>query len=198
MNLRSVLLIILLSGCAATQSAVRETKANALSAKNFQPLALGTKWEYELTLLGAKQRVSVELIKKDGQYVVDSTGAHFAVDQFGLRDEKRYLLRNPVQVGATWTNVVSVSSIERYEIVSAGQPCSEAGLTFDHCVVVVSKNTIRDDQVLEAELTFAENTGIVRASTVLLSKGQRVEQSSLVLSRFTPVDASVAPTGVAQ
>jgi hypothetical protein len=194
MILRQCLLVVamFLCACATPKTASTKTDETALRAQDFQPLQLGTSWEYALTLLGANQTVNIELVKIDGPYVVDSTGAHFSIDQFGLRDEKRYLLRNPIRIGTTWTNVVSVSSIERYEIVSAGESCAEGSKTFARCIVVRSRNTIREDQVLEAEMTFGEGVGIVKATTALLSKGQRIPQSTLTLVRFNPAVAPAA------
>ncbi len=199
-TIKYLMLFLFVGSCATTPNTTAPSSIPALSAKDFQPLNIGTTWKYELTLLGSARAVDVSLVKQEGQFTLDSTGAKFAVDQFGLRDDKRYLLRNPVTVGTSWTNVVSVSSIERYQILSAGQPCQEAGQQFDACVVVLSRNTIREDKVLENELTFAKGVGIVRGSTVLVDKGQRIPQSSLVLLRFElgETAAAVAPVGVKQ
>jgi hypothetical protein len=196
-TIKYLMLSVLVGGCATTQNSTAPSLTPTLSVKDFQPLTIGTTWKYELTLLGAARAVDISLVKQEGQFTLDSTGAKFAIDQFGLRDDKRYLLRNPLTVGTSWTNVVSVSSIERYQILSAGQPCQEAGQQFDSCVVVLSRNTILEDKALENELTFAKGVGIVRVNTVLVDKGQRIPQSSLVLLRFELGEPSraVAPVG---
>ena len=65
------------------------------TAADFFALWVGTQWEYEVELLGAKKTNAVTLLKQNREgYFEDSTGALFLVDAFGVRDQKRYLLRN--------------------------------------------------------------------------------------------------------
>ncbi len=73
--------------------------------------------------------MDVKILKEEDGFFQDSQGGQLMVDSFGIRDQKRYLLRGPVESGRTWTNVVSVSSTEHYQILQAGFPCqAPAGL----------------------------------------------------------------------
>ena len=101
-----------------------------------------------------------------------------------MRDQKRYLLRNPIAAGTKWTNVVSVSSVEAYEITAANQPCDAPAGKWEGCVVVESRNRVEEGTVLVNEMTFAPGVGIVRLSTVLESNGKQIPQSTLALSKF--------------
>jgi hypothetical protein len=175
----------LLTGCAAAPTATRAAPAGP-QAKDYYPLQVGTRWTYEVRLLGEKRSidVSVERLTPDG-FAVDSTGAQLAVDAFGVRDQKRYLLRTPIEVGTKWTNVVSVSSVEQYEILSANQPCDAPAGAWQGCVLVESRNGLEGGKVLVNEMTFAPGVGIVRLSTVLEANGQRIPQSQLALTAFS-------------
>ena len=129
----------------------------------------------------------VSTLRKNADgFVEDSTGAQFMADSYGVRDQKRYLLRNPIAAGTRWTNVVSVSSVENYEITGAGQPCEAPAGKWDGCVVVESRNRVEEGTVLVNEMTFAPGVGIVTLSTVLESNGKRIPQSTLSLIKFTP------------
>lgn len=175
-----------LSACATSSETTKKKTEAAKSAGDFYPLAIGTTWSYEVKLLGETRQIEVSTLKKnDDGYVEDSTGAQFLVDSFGVRDQKRYLLRNPIAAGTKWTNVVSVSSVENYEILAADQPCDAPAGQWEGCVVVESRNRVQEGVVLVNEMTFAPGVGIVRLSTVLESNGKQIPQSTLALMKFT-------------
>lgn len=185
-RLTSVLLFVL-AACATTSGTTTTAPAKALpDAAIFYPLEIGTLWSYEVKLLGESRTIDVSTLKKtsDG-FVEDSTGAQFLADTYGVRDQKRYLLRNPIQTGTKWTNVVSVSSVENYEIVATSQPCDAPAGKWEGCVVVESRNRVEEGTVLVNEMTFAPGVGIVRLTTVLESNGKQIPQSSLSLLKFT-------------
>lgn len=185
--MRRVLLICALavSACATSGEATKKTEATQTAAE-FYPLAVGTVWSYEVKLLGETRQIEVTTLRKnDDGYVEDSTGAQFLVDSFGVRDQKRYLLRNPIVAGTKWTNVVSVSSVESYEILAANQPCDAPGGQWEGCVIVESRNRVQEGVVLVNEMTFAPGVGIVRLSTVLESNGKQIPQSTLALVKFS-------------
>lgn len=176
---------IALGGCATT-SDTKKPEATGPSAKDYYPLAVGTRWTYEVNLLGEKRSIDVAIEKQtpDG-FALDSTGAQLMTDAYGVRDQKRYLLRNPLEAGAKWTNVVSVSSVESYEILAADQPCDAPAGSWQGCVVVESRNRVEEGKVLVNEMTFAPGVGIVRLSTMLEANGQRIPQTTLALTAFT-------------
>jgi hypothetical protein len=137
-------------------------------------------------LLGATNTVEVKLLKQNAEgYFEDSTGAAFLADAYGVRDHKRYLLRNPITVGTSWTNVVSVSSVEHYEILATNQPCTASAGSWTGCVVVESRNRVQEGRELINEYTLAPGVGIVSLATVLESDGKRIPQSRLELITFS-------------
>lgn len=175
-----------LTACTTTQAPTKPTTPTQ-TAGDFYPLALGTTWTYEVKLLGETRTIDVSTLRKNADgFVEDSTGAQFLIDSFGVRDQKRYLLRNPIATGTKWTNVVSVSSIENYEIVASGQACDAPAGRWEGCVVVESRNRVEEGTTLVNEMTFAPGVGIVRLSTVLESNGKQIPQSTLALLKFTP------------
>ena len=113
--MKRLLVMLCVSACATTSGSATKAAEKTQDAAVFYPLGLGTEWNYEVKLLGETRQVDVKLIKKnDDGYVEDSMGAKLLADSYGVRDEKRYLLRNPITAGNKWTNVVSVSSVETY------------------------------------------------------------------------------------
>lgn len=177
---------LLLVACTTASKATAPTRAQATAA-DFYPLAIGNTWSYEVKLLGETRQIEVSTLRKNAEgFVEDSTGAQFMADTYGVRDQKRYLLRNPIAAGTKWTNVVSVSSVENYEITGAGQPCEAPAGKWDGCVVVESRNRVEEGTVLVNEMTFAPGVGIVTLTTVLESNGKRIPQSTLALLKFAP------------
>ena len=175
-----------LLACTTATTNTRPEKPQ-LTAADFYPLALGNTWSYEVKLLGETRQIEVTTLRKNGEgFVEDSTGAQFMADNYGVRDQKRYLLRNPIVTATKWTNVVSGSSVENYEITGAGQPCEAPAGKWNDCVVVESRNRVEEGTVLVNEMTFAPGVGIVTLSTVLESNGKRIPQSTLSLLKFAP------------
>jgi hypothetical protein len=173
-------------GCvtpAAQTSALDAAKIR--KAREFFPLTIGTGWQYEASMLGEKRVFSVTVLKVVDGVAEDSAGAKLLADAYGVRDQRRYLLRDPVETGTKWTNVVSPSSIESYEIVAADQPCDVPAGTYAGCVVIESRNRIDQARSLVNEMTVAPGVGIVRLTTTLEDQGKRIPQSQLVLLKFT-------------
>lgn len=183
-SLICVFAFVALAGCTTTTKTTAPSKPE-ITAAEFYPLGIGTTWSYEVKLLGETRMIDVTTLRKNSDgFVEDSTGAQFLIDGFGVRDQKRYLLRNPIATGTKWTNVVSVSSVEAYEITASGQPCDAPAGKWDGCVVVESRNRVEEGTTLVNEMTFAPGVGIVRLSTVLESNGKRIPQSTLALVKF--------------
>ncbi len=184
--------LVALTACAACTTTSKATNdgpgAPKHEAREFYPLEIGSTWTYELKLLGSDpSQLEVKMLKKASEgFVEDSTGAQFLADAYGVRDQKRYLLRNPIEVGTKWTNVVSVSSVENYEIVAADQPCESPAGQWEGCVVVESRNRVNESTTLVNEMTFAPRVGIVKLATVLEANGKQLPQSRLSLLKFSP------------
>lgn len=176
-----------LGACASRQpvedsapAASRPTES--LSA--YYPLAVGNRWTYRVNGRSDKP-VAVEILKEEDGYFHDNQGGQLAVDDFGVRDRKRYLLRGPLTEGSQWTNVVSVSSTEHYRLQQVGSPCRVPAGDFDRCVSVEGRNRVDADTTLVNTLTFAEGVGLVRVEvTAERSNGERVPQTVLELTSY--------------
>ncbi len=179
-------LAVLLSVCACATTPNTAPEAKAATAADFYPLTVGTQWQYEVVLLGQKTDFTVKMNREVDGYFEDSTGARFKVDSFGVRDEKRYLLRNPIEPGTKWNNVVAVGSTERYEITGTQQPCEAPAGKWQGCVTVESRNREKEGIYLVLELTFAPGVGLVQLATTLENQGQRIPQSTMRLVSFAP------------
>ncbi len=149
----------------------------------YYPLAVGNRWTYKVN--GRNDRpVEVKILKEEDGFYHDNQGGQLMVDTFGIRDQKRYLLRGPVEQGRTWSNVVSVSSTERYQIVQAGIPCQAPAGSFENCVLVEARNRVDADTTLINTLTFAPGVGIVSIQLEAERDGRRIRQTWLELTSY--------------
>jgi hypothetical protein len=170
------------SGCSKKNVEAAPRTASTDNVAQYYPLAVGNRWTYRLNRTDHKQ-ITVEIQSESDGYFHDNQQGHLAVDAYGLRDSKRYLLRGPLQQGHTWTNVVSVSSTERYRILEVGVPCESLAGTFQDCVQVEGRNRMDANATMVNTLTFAPGVGIVRLEVVVESKeGQRTPQVLMELT----------------
>ncbi|WP_211194436.1 hypothetical protein [Pyxidicoccus fallax] len=177
--------LVLGSGCASRQQVDSAPRARVTGdVSQYYPLAVGNRWTYRVNGQEREQPEAIEILKEEDGYFHDNRGGQLTVDAYGLRDPKRYLLRAPVEVGNSWTNVVSVSSTERYRILEVGVRCEAPAGTFDNCVRVEGRNRINADTTLVNTQTFAPGVGLVRIHVDLETKGQRVPQMWLELTSW--------------
>jgi hypothetical protein len=156
------------------------------SARYF-PLAVGNRWTYDATYLGERSTRQVELVAfRDGSYV-DRDGRQLRVDREGLRDQTRYLLHEPLTVGATWTSVVGPGSAEHYQVLSLGSPCQAPAGRFPDCAQVESRTRVDPERTLVNRVTFAAGVGIVQVRTELEQGTQRKRQAELDLTAYEVV-----------
>ena len=120
----------------------------------------------------------------DGAHRDVVVGGRLRKDAHGIRDQRRYLLKNPLEAGASWTNVVAVSSIERYRIKSVDEGCRAPIGELPSCVVVEATNRADTQNVFVNEFTFAPGLGIVRIRTAIESGGRRIPQLEIALKSF--------------
>src|SRR5690349_9992151 len=115
--LLGALTVMAVSGCVKRVDTPSSVKGGGDGAAIYYPLAVGNRWTYQVKLLGEASEQTIQIQREDGGVFFDSQGGQLSVDPFGITDHKRYLLREPVETGREWTNVVSVSSTERYRIL---------------------------------------------------------------------------------
>ena len=184
----AVVAVAAMSGC-ANQSGVAKSDVKGTNAVEYYPLKIGNSWSYDVKFLGEKHTETVVIEGESEGYFVSKSSSSGAdpvklmADAYGVRDEKRYLLREPVEGGTTWTNVVSVETVEHYKIMSARQPCQVIAGRFSDCVVVESKVRAAQGNLIN-EMTFARGVGLVQVKTELESGGKVVPQVTLELTAY--------------
>ena len=162
-----------------------EIRLGRKPAEAYYPLAVGNRWTYRARLLGEERVQEVRILRREGGYFVDSAGGKLVSDPWGVRDDKRYLLKNPVETGGGWTNVVSVSSVERYQVVSTGGGCEVPAGAFPDCIQVEGRNPVDGTTTLVNELTFAAGVGLVRIRVEAERKdGRRIPQTLVELASY--------------
>ena len=179
-------LVVGAGACSSSRQQVAEEQETrpSQSLAAYYPLAVGNRWTYRVNGR-ADRTVDVEVLKEEDGYFHDNQGGQLSVDGFGVRDRKRYLLRGPLAEGNQWTNVVSVSSTERYRILQAGVPCEAPAGSFKHCVRVEARNRVDAQTTLVNALTFAEGVGLVRIEvSAEKSNGERLPQTWLELASY--------------
>jgi hypothetical protein len=186
-------LAVNLTGCAHTPA-----KPEGPSVGTYYPLAVGNSWTYQVKILGESDTKTISITGEENGMFKDSAGNEMTVDAYGVRDQKRYLLRVPLEVGTKWNNVVSVSSYEQYQIIEAGQDCSSPAGQFHDCVTVESRNKADGDKTLVDTLTFAPNVGIVSVATLLDADGKQIPQARLELTAYTVQPAKPAASAPAR
>jgi hypothetical protein len=180
----AALAVALLGGSCATRPGGPNRGAGGLEAAQFYPLAVGNRWTYRARLLGNVEEHTVEILREEDGFFVDSDRGRLKVDAYGLRDDKRYLLRDPLEPGKTWTTVVAVGSVEHSKILEVGQPCIVAAGTFDRCVTVEIRNRGDEHRTLINRTTFALGVGIARIQTTLDHDGKLIPQTDIQLLSY--------------
>ena len=150
----------------------------------YYPLAVGNSWTYSANVLGNHSDKTITIVKKDFDYFVDDSNGRFKVDAYGLRDDKRYLLREPLEVGKTWTSVISVQSVEHARIVEVDAPCTVLAGAFEHCLTVETTNRLDEQRTLVLRHTFVPYVGLVKIQTALDEAGKVTPQSDVELTGY--------------
>ncbi len=180
-----LLLVAALAGCASAGKAPVLDRGEPTTL-DYAPLAVGASWTYALNFQGQTGERTVSIVEEKGGYFVDSEKGELRHTREGLRDRSRYLLRHPLRAGESWKAVLSASAVERYRIVSVGEPCESLAGRFDDCLTVEA-TVRRDAQVsLQSRFVWARGVGLVKIETAVELAGKGlVPQTSQSLVRST-------------
>lgn len=177
-------LMILVSGvcCAHTQKKQEPT----LRAVDYWPLAVGNAWTYRIKHGGAVQKQSVSIVSKNAEgFFVDSQGASLKPHAAGIFDGQRFLLRDPLELGAKWIAVPSANSMERFEIIALGFTATVPAGIFERCVRVQAENRISEGEAYIGEWTFAPGVGLLQYQSRHEVKGRDPQpQTEMVLLSY--------------
>jgi hypothetical protein len=188
MRLASGLVAALALACARAPSTPPSARATAPA--DYFPLAVGNEWTYvdESPALppdrrGAGRTVRILERTRDG-FFRDNERGELRADAECLRDRVRRLPCAPLEVGKSWSSVVSVSSTERYEIAAVGEAVTTPAGTFPGGVRVRAHNraSATTDHVLE--ITYAPGVGPVRIETFVVVEGKVTPQVRAVLRSY--------------
>jgi hypothetical protein len=142
------------------------------AAKLF-PLAVGNRWTYRVQFLGANQLLSVAIVSGQPGTFVDNRGQRYYVDHAGVRDDRRYLLRDPLSPGKSWNSVVSLTETEAYQVAGIGESIEVPAGHFSGCVRVEGRNPGPGNAVQLAEQVYCPDVGLVRVTTYEEIGGRR-------------------------
>lgn len=185
MRILGLLLVLALSlGCAATPAAPERPPIPEVH--HYAPLAVGASWTYAMNFQGQRGERTVRIASKNDEgFFVDDQGAELKHTREGLRDRQRYLIRGPLEVGATWKSIVSASAVEHYRVASVGEGCDSLAGRFEDCLVIEG-HIRRDAQVtLHSRFVWARNVGLLKIETEVELAGKgRVPQTSQSLLRY--------------
>ncbi len=143
------------------------------SAQQLFPLAVGNRWSYRVSFMGATQDLTVSIVSDDAQVFVDSRGQRFHSGPDGLRDDHRYLLREPIAVGKHWTAIIDITQSETYRVTEVGSTADVPAGKFGGCVQVEASTAQTPSHVLIAEQTYCPDVGLVRVVTYAEMDGKR-------------------------
>jgi hypothetical protein len=178
------------SGCALFGASGGSHKP--LEAAAYYPLAVGNSWTYSAKMLGDESEQTVSILKEEDGFFIGSDRTKLTIDAYGVRDDHRYLLREPLAVGKSWTNVISLDAVEHTKVLSTDEKCVVPAGEFEHCLTIESRNRLKGkEETLVNRMTFAPRVGIARISIVLELKGKEVPQTDIQLKSFKLASAKV-------
>jgi hypothetical protein len=157
---------------------------------DYYPLAIGNQWVFvdespSLPPASRGRTRTVRIVSRDaGGYFVDTERGALRADADCLHDRDRRLLCAPIELGRTWSSVVSVSSTERYEIAAVGERVETPAGRFDGCVRVRATNRAGPGAQIVLETTYAPGVGPVRIETFAVVGGTASPQVRAVLSSY--------------
>ena len=133
-----------------------------LRAVDYWPLQIGNQWTYRIEHGGATQQNTVKILRQDADgFFVDNQGARLKAHPAGIFDGDRFLLRDPLELGAKWMAVPSANALERFEITSLHFDMKVPAGEFHDCVRVQARNKISANESFIGEWTYAPGVGLI-------------------------------------
>ncbi len=166
----SFILLFLLFSCSSVQKKSDLPNKNSdysKSAKQYMPLSLGNSWTYTVNYLGQKGKYTVKIVKKEKNAFVDNKNNKLIIDKRGIRDEKRYLLKFPLNNKKPWVSIISPTQKEVRQVVKFDETVKVPAGIFKGCLVVQTDVQMKKGIILHSLNYFAQNVGIVKIQTFL-------------------------------
>jgi hypothetical protein len=150
----------------------------------YFPLAVGNAWTYETRFGQRVETNTVSIVSAEGGVFTDSRNNRLVLDDEGLRDERRYLLRAPLAVGTTWKSIVDVGKTETYEIADTHATVTVPAGTFEDVILVRGRSRVDAGTELSVEWAYAPGVGLVRIATTARVGTERIPQARTELTRY--------------
>ncbi len=167
-RLASLALFPLALACAS--AARPPAPANPALSENGEPVSAyvslipGNAWTYEVKSGARSATDTVRLVGQDGPWFLDDHRGRLRVDDLGLRDAERYLLRGPLLAGKSWTSVEQMA-VQKFEIVSIDAAVQTRAGLFERCVVVRNSEPLPQGQSFVTDWTYAPGVGLISMRT---------------------------------
>jgi hypothetical protein len=172
-GLRAGALVCILVASACVSTSPRPDSQTGPRARDLMPLAVGNRWTYDVAFMGAKQALTVSIVSGSGREFADSRNQRFLLEPDGVRDAHRYLLRDPIEVGKTWTSIIDVSTSEHYKVDEVGVRIDVPAGHFEDCVQIEARNPQGPNLSLIADQVYCPEVGLVRVVTFQERSGVR-------------------------
>ena len=195
-------LTLALSSCATSSPTPDAPPAPVRSPCDYYPLAVGSRWIYDVYQGAAApgaplEELPVTITGTKGGFFLADPNAQWACNADGLRDEKRSMLRSPIEQGREWSAVTGVGSTEHVRITDVGTSVTVPAGTYTETVTVQVTQRIDEAKSIALEITFARHVGPIRLMTKLLDAGREIPQIETQLRSYQPAAAPVAPAPAA-
>lgn len=188
----AVAVVVVDVGCATAGAAA----PSASVAREFVPLAVGARWSYRVTPGPAEPQEVAIVDVDDAGYFVNNRGERLAPRSDGVFDGTRFVIKDPVEVGATWVAVPKGQPTERYSITATDVDVTVAAGRFAGCVEVegaqagVDPNTGKPGKLF-ITWTYARGVGLIKVVQKIQVGGDApVVGATMELVSFTPAPAA--------
>jgi hypothetical protein len=149
----------------------------------FFPLAVGNEWTYTVSAGGQTQQETIHIVGRDGNWFLDDQRGRLRIEEDGVRDRDRYLLRAPIAPGASWTSVDNLV-VQKFALAGTDVTLATPAGHFEHCVVVRNDQPLPGGARFVTEWTYAPGIGLVALRTYTSTQGKEKTQTSLTLVAY--------------
>ncbi len=161
-----------------------------VTLSNLLNLKINSTWSYEGTFLGEKIKYELKIVdvkeevKDVKQFTYkDNKGQIYTHDKFGIRNDKFYFIKYPLEVGTSWVNKEK-DEVEIATIESISEKFKFGEDELHSCIKVSYKKSIESKNVLVIR-TFCTGYFLVSLETYLENtEGVAIKQSSFELKSF--------------
>jgi hypothetical protein len=147
-----LLAVLITLGCAHAP----EPEPEPARAADYYPLAMGHAWTFKMrpSPPGSNDSRTITIRERGpgGEYLTDA-GMRLSSTPSKVMDGERILLKEPLEVGNTWTVIPTATDVERYEIIEIGYTKQVTAGFFKDCVRVRIEQDVKGPNGESGRLT---------------------------------------------